>query len=209
MYSEGDSGLRDDIQNPINGTDAPTATEHPFSIFAQTNKADATLRQHDRTEPQRKRPPGAFGLESDEEGIAEKTRKSRDRTTRISSPPSKTQPSRTTKSRKSTKSTNPSRTIPGALMAEEEEDEEEDQIGPLPSSTEGKKPARKGRISRTSSITGDEGESKAPRRSSRLMTAPSTASPSPEPPPRKPGKRSSRGSATTATTSKSNSRKKR
>jgi hypothetical protein len=210
MYSEGDSGLHD-VHNPINGTEAPTATEHPFSIFTQTGKAAPPPRQHKRAEPQRKMPPGAFGPDSDEEGIAEKTRRSKDRT-RASSPPSKTQPSRTTKSRKPTKEANLSRTIPGALMAEEEEDEEADRMGPLPSSTQSKRPARKGRISRTSSIASDQADSKAPRRSSRLMNAPSTASSSPEPPPKKApvqGKRTSRGSATAATTSKSSSRKKR
>ena len=212
MHFEEDSSLHAD--NPINGTEntepAPT-TELPFSIFTQTGK-DTAPRQLRRTETRTKMPPGAFSLDSDEEGIAERTRRRKDRT-RVSPPAQKTQPSRSSKSRKSAKEATVSRTIPGALIAEEEDDEEVDHIGPLPSSTQSKKPARKGKSSRTSSVASDLGESKAPRRSSRLMNAPSTASSSPEPPPRKApaqGKRTSRTSAAaSATTSKSGSRKKR
>ena len=212
MHSEEDSGLHSD--NPINGTEStePAATpDLPFSIFTQTGKNTAP-RQLKRSETRTKMPPGAFSTDSDEEGVAERTRRRKDRT-RVSPPAQKTQPSRSSKSRKSAKEATVSRTIPGALIAEEEEDEEVDDVGPLPGSTQSKKPTRKGRSSRTNSIASDLGESKAPRRSSRLMNAPSTASSSPEPPPRKApaqGKKTSRASAAaSATTSKSGSRKKR
>jgi hypothetical protein len=176
MHSDDDLVRSRHADGPrTNGTD--TVPSVPFSIFSQSTKSSRPVV---RTENQIKMPPGAFIEDSEEEKEPERTTQhgGRQRTPPRASRPQ--QPSRAPRSQKLAEETDLGRSLPGTLILEEEED-----VAPLPVSTIGKRPSRKGRTSRASSYDEDAGESKQPRRSSRLMTAHSATSLSPEPSPRK------------------------
>ncbi|CCL99586.1 uncharacterized protein FIBRA_01604 [Fibroporia radiculosa] len=202
-----------------NGESAPQFTA---SIFNPISSASAGKPQLSPPESRSKVLPGAFDPDSDEDSEPAPptpTRKSRRQQPalrpRSPSPPPLRTPRRTARTHKPiTKERDLSRSIPGALMDEEEE--EEDELPPLPPTTPAaRRSTRKSRAPRGSNNDDmTEAElTRRPRRSTRLSTVSSVGSSSPEPPsPQKPPAktRSSRKSVAGSTAaSKATSRRKR
>jgi hypothetical protein len=180
-----------------------------FSVFSQNTSGPTRRRVETDMETKGRVPPGAFISDSDEEVEEERARNKGHK--RVSpQPPKRVQDVRVQK--QAVREADLGRSLPGSLIVEEEEDGDEDEghVAPLPAS---KRPARKGRTLPAGGHEGEGGESKRPRRSTRLSTAHnSVTSPSPESSPKKallkPSK-NTRALSSAAGTAKSGTRKKR
>lgn len=192
-------------------TEDAAPAELSYSVFGNSSvvkQPPFKSRRITRAETEMKMPPGAY-VPDEEELAADQNQ----RQASLSPPPPSIKQTRSLRSRAHKLEHEPDlkRSVPGAFVSEDD-NEEEDYVPPLPASPPpSKRPARKGRSSRSVGPENEVSEPAKPtRRSTRLTAASSVASTSPEPPsPPKPTAKAKKSTRTSGSaSSKSGSRKK-